>query len=69
MATETVLLKQIAQDILEIKDRMFDLETTFNEINSDLHEIKPEYLQKLNRIEAEGTISQEAFEKQCGIKV
>jgi len=69
MTTETVLLKQIAQDILEIKGRMADLEVSFNEINSDLHEIKPEYLQKIKRIESEGAISQEAFEKQCGIKV
>ena len=48
---------------------MTDLEVTFTEIDADLHEVKPEYIEKLKKIEAEGTISQEEFEKKFGVKI
>lgn len=69
MTTETVLLKQIAENIVEIKDRLIFLETSFNEINTDLHRVRPEYIQKLKRIEEEGTISLEEFEKKLDVKI
>lgn len=48
---------------------MTKLEVTMEEIDMDLHEVKPEYTEKLKRIEKEGTISQEAFEKRFGVKI
>jgi len=67
--TDTQLLQQIAGDVAEIRTKMIDLEVTFTEIDADLHEVKPEYIEKLKKIEAEGTISQEQFEKQFGVKI
>ena len=67
--TETQLLQQIAGDVAEIRTKIADLEVTFTEIDADLHEVKPEYIEKMKKIEAEGTISQEEFESQFGVKI
>ena len=69
MSIEVQLLQQIADDIADIKGRMTKLEVTIEEIDMDLHEVKPEYIEKLKRIEKEGTVSQEAFEKRFGVKI
>ena len=69
MNTEVQLLQQIANDIADIKGRMVKLEVTLDEIDMDMHEVKPTYLEKLKRIEKEGTLSQEEFEKRLGVKV
>lgn len=67
--TDTQLLQQIAGDVAEIRTKLISLEVTFTEMEADLHEVKPEYAEKLKRIEAEGTISQEEFESQFGVKI
>ena len=67
--SEIQLLQQIAGDVAEIRTKMIDLEVTFTEIDADLHEVKPEYIEKLKKIEAEGTLSQEEFEKKFGVKI
>ena len=67
--TEIQMLKQIADDVAEIRTRLRKIEVTFNEVDADLHEVRPEYLEKLKKIEAEGTISQAEFEKQFGVKI
>lgn len=69
MNTEVQLLQQIADDIVDIKGRMTKLEVTMEEIDMDLHEVKPTYVEKLKRIEKEGSISQREFEKRFGVKI
>ena len=69
MSTETQLLQRIADDVAEIRTRLAKLEITFDEVNTDLHEVKLEYVQKLHRIGTEKTVSQEEFEKQFGVKI
>ncbi len=69
MSAEVQLLQQIADDIVDIKGRMIKLEVTMEEIDMDLHEVKPTYVEKLKRIEKEGTISQQEFEKRFGVKI
>lgn len=61
---EAQLLKQIAQDVMEIKQRVTRLETTMEEIDIDLHDIKPEYLQKLKKIDEGKFLSEDEFEKE-----
>lgn len=58
------LLKQIAQDVIEIKQRVTRLETTMEEIDVDLHDIKPEYLQKLKKIDEGRFLTEDEFEKE-----
>ena len=69
MTAEIQLLQQIAGDVADIRTKITLLEVTFNEMETDLHEVKPEYIEKLKKIEAEGTISQEEFESQFGVKI
>ena len=61
---EAQLLKQIAHDVGEIKQRVTRLEITIDEIDSDLHEIKPEYLEKLKKIGEGRFLTEEEFEKE-----
>lgn len=63
------LMEQIAKDVREIKERMRKIEITVEEIDADLHEVNPEYIGKLKRIEKEGTVSQKEFEEKFGVKV
>lgn len=67
--TEVELLKQIANDVATIKNKVAKLELSMDEINADLHEVKPEYIKKLKQIEKEGTISQAEFEKKFGVRI
>ena len=69
MSADIILLQQIADDVADIKERIVRLETTMEELDMDFHEIRPEYLEKLKKIEKEGTVSQEAFEKEFGVKI
>lgn len=69
MSTEVQLLQQIADDIADIKGKMTRLEVTIEEIDMDLHEVKPRYLEKLKRIEKEGSLSQQEFEKRFSVKI
>jgi len=63
------ILKQIAKDVSIVKEKVEDIEAELADIASDLHEVRPEYLERLKRIEKEGTISQQEFERKHGIKI
>lgn len=69
MTAEIQLLRQIAEDVVDIRTKLTLLEVTFNEMETDLHEVRPEYIEKLKKIEAEGTISQEEFESKFGVTI
>ena len=45
------------------------MEAALADIASDLHEVRPEYIEKLKRIEKEGTISKKGFEDKFGVKL
>ncbi len=52
---ENVYLKQISDDLSFIKKKIVELEQNVQEINGDLHEVRPDYIQKLKKIEKEPT--------------
>jgi len=63
------LLRQIANDISEMRKRIVSLEQSVEEINTDMHEVRPEYLKKLEKIDMEETVSKEKIEKKFGVKL
>lgn len=63
------MLRQISDDVADIKSRITKMEVTIDEIDKDLHEVRPEYIAKLKKIEKEGTVSEEEFEKEFGVKI
>ena len=48
--SETIL-RQIAKDITFVKERVIDIESELADLASDLEEVRPEYLEKLKKIE------------------
>jgi len=61
--SETIL-KQIAKDITFVKERVIGIESELADLASDLEEVRPEYLEKLKKIEQQhGKVfeSKEAF--------
>ncbi len=69
MSTEVQLLRKISDDVTDIKERITKIEITMDEIDMDMHEVRPEYIEKLKKIEKEGAVSQEEFEKEFGVKI
>ena len=69
MSTEVQLLRKISEDVTDIKERITKMEVTMDEIDMDLHEVRPGYIEKLKKIEKEGAVSQEEFEKEFGVKI
>ncbi|NQE52236.1 hypothetical protein C5S29_01485 [ANME-1 cluster archaeon GoMg3.2] len=61
---ETQLLEKIADDVSFLKDRIIRIEEELNEINSELHEVRPEYMEKLKRIDKGKFLTREEFEKE-----
>jgi hypothetical protein len=61
---ETQLLEKIADDVSFLKDRTIRIEEELNEINNELHEVRPEYAEKLKRIDKEKFLTREEFEKE-----
>ncbi|HIH17730.1 MAG TPA: hypothetical protein HA282_00555 [Nanoarchaeota archaeon] len=47
------ILKQIANDLADVKKRVIGIESELFEISDDLHEVRPEYLEKLEKIQKE----------------
>ncbi|MDP2767863.1 MAG: hypothetical protein Q8O41_10535 [Candidatus Methanoperedens sp.] len=46
-----------------LKKKVIEIEENIEDINIDLHHVKPEYLKKLEAIKKEGTVSSAEFEK------
>jgi len=63
METETIL-KQIADDVADIKKRVEKIEVGIEELDTEMHEVKPEYLEKLKQIDKGKFLSEEEFEKE-----
>jgi hypothetical protein len=66
---ETELLERIADDLDFLKKKVIQIEENLEDINIDLHHVKPDYLKKLESIKKEGTISSSEFEKKLGVRL
>jgi len=66
---ELELLERIASDLDFLKRKVIEIEENIEDINNDLHHVKPEYIKKLEAIKKEGTISSSEFEKKFGVKI
>ena len=64
---ELELLERIASDLDFLKRKVIEIEENIEDINNDLHHVKPEYIKKLEAIKKEGTISSAEFEKRFGV--
>ncbi len=67
--SETQLLERIASDLDFLKKKVVEIEESIEDINNDLHHVKPEYIKKLESIKKEGTISSAEFENRFGIRI
>ena len=67
--SETVLNQQILNELAFLKEKILKIEMEVSEINDDIHQVNPEYLDKLEAIKEEGTISSSEFEKKFGIRI
>ncbi len=61
--------QRIASDLDCLKKKVVEIEESIEDINIDLHHVKPEYIKKLEVIKKEGTVSSAEFEKRFGVKV
>jgi hypothetical protein len=66
---EAELLARIASDLEFLKKKVVEIEENVEDINIDLHHVKPEYIKKLEAIKKEGTISSAEFEKKFGVRI
>jgi len=67
--SEVQLLNKIASDLDFLKMKILSIEETVEDIDNDLHHVKPEYIRKLESIKKEGTISSSDFEKKFGGRI
>jgi len=67
--SEVQLLNRIASDLDFLKMKILSIEETIENIDNDLHHVKPEYICKLESIKKEGTISSSDFEKKFGVRL
>ncbi len=66
---EVELLEKIVSDLDFLKKKVVEIEESIEDINIDIHHVKPEYLKKLEAIKKEGTVSSTEFEKKFGIRI
>jgi len=52
--SEAQILHKISNDIEFLKDQMLNLQRDISEINADLHRLRPEYREKVEKILEEG---------------
>jgi hypothetical protein len=64
---EVELLERIVSDLDFLKKKVVQIEENIEDINLDLHHVKPEYIKKLEVIKKEGTVSSAEFEKKFGV--
>jgi hypothetical protein len=67
--TETELLRKISDDLDFLKKKILEIEESLELIDSELHPVKKEYLERLDEIKREGTVSGNEFEKKFGVKL
>lgn len=67
--TETELLRKISDDLDFLKKKILEIEESLEKIDSELHPVSEEYLERLNEIKKQGTISGSEFEKKFGVKL
>ncbi|HLC71076.1 MAG TPA: hypothetical protein VJI32_03660 [Candidatus Nanoarchaeia archaeon] len=62
---EAAVMHKISKDLDFLKERIIKIEANVEEINFDIHnDVKPEYLQKLKRIDEGKFLTEEEFEKE-----
>lgn len=66
---EAELLEKIVSDLDFLKIKIISIEETIEDIDNDLHHVKPEYIRKLESIKKEGTISSVDFEQKFGVRL
>ena len=63
--TEAAVMQKISEDLDFLKERIVKIEENVTEITFDIHhDIKPEYLQKLKRIDQGKFLTEEEFEQE-----
>jgi hypothetical protein len=65
---EAELPEKIAYDIGFLKTKVIEIGEYLEDLDIDLHQVKPGYIKKLERIKEEGTISSDYFEKKFGFR-
>jgi hypothetical protein len=65
---EAELLEKIADDIGFLKTKVIEIGEYLEDLDIDLHQVKPKYIKKLEKIKKEGTISSDDFEKKFGVR-
>jgi hypothetical protein len=62
--SEAVIDQRILDDLAFLKEKILRIEMEVSEINDDLHQIRPDYLEKLKKIDKGKFISRAEFEKE-----
>jgi len=66
--SETELLERIADDLGFLKNKVIEIGEYLEDLDIDLHQVKPGYIKKLKKIKKEGTISSDDFEEKFGVR-
>lgn len=62
--SETIFNQRILNELAFLKEKILRIEMDVSEINDDLHQVKPEYLEKLKKIDEGKFISRADFERE-----
>ena len=65
--TEIAVNQRILNELTFLKDRILKIEMDVSEINDDLHQVRPEYLEKLKKIDEGKFISRAELERELGL--
>ncbi len=64
--SEPVFNQQILSELAFLKEKSLKIEMEVSEINDDIHQIRPEYLEKLKKIDQSKFISRAELERELG---
>lgn len=62
--TEMLVNQRIMDDLSFLKEKILKIEMDVSEINDDLHQVRPEYLEKLKKIDKGKFISRAELERE-----
>ncbi len=62
--SEAILNQRILDELTFMKEKILKIEIQINEINDDLHQVRPDYLIRLEKIDQGKFISRKDFEKE-----